>query len=202
MSDKKQIKIGFVGSHGTGKTTLVSCLQDHLTQCNIKSCITPEIPRIICDINNDQEFFQRHKNTIVKQLLLLVGQPIYELESYDSGYTVVLCDRALLDHWAYTRYLFRETLKSDNAIEIVDEFVTRYCQSYDYIFYLPIEFKPIADGIREGDSDFQKNIDEEIKELLTKLSIKHHTLTGTVSERVSQVIETILPRIKTLEVSG
>jgi thymidylate kinase len=159
------VKLTFVGAHGTGKTTLVNALAERIESLGIKCSVTPEVPRIICESADDATYFRRGKNSLSKQILLLVGQPIYEVAAI-NGASILLCDRAILDHWAYTRHLFMKELKEQEALSPLSNLIAKHCQSYDFIFYVPIEFAPLDDGTREGDQDFQKAIDQEIRELL------------------------------------
>lgn len=181
-------KLTFVGAHGTGKTTLVNAVNAHLASLGISCSVTPEVPRIICDSAGDPTFFRRDNNTLLKQALLLAGQPIYEMAAAAEGKLFLLCDRAILDHWAYTKCLFRNELKTEGVLASFDNFVVKHCASYDRIFYVPIELSPQDDGVREGDHEFQAAIDEEILRLLKAYGLTYHTVSGAVPERVAQVV--------------
>lgn len=185
------LKVTFVGAHGTGKTTLVTTLAERINALGIKCSVTPEVPRIICGSAGDATYFRRGNNSLSKQILLLVGQPIYEVAASTRGTEMLLCDRAILDHWAYTRHLFMKELQGEDALSPLSDLIAKHCQSYDFIFYVPIEFRPLDDGTREGDQDFQNAIDEEIRELLKTYGLTYHTVTGTVPERVAQVMKTL-----------
>jgi nicotinamide riboside kinase len=182
------VRVAFVGAHGTGKTTLVEALGELLDSLGIKSSITPEVPRIICESAGDATYFRRGNNSLSKQILLLVGQPIYEVAAAAGGASVLLCDRSILDHWAYTRHLFMKELEDEDALPPLNNLIAKHCQSYNFIFYVPIEFAPLDDGTREGDLDFQMAIDEEIRGLLKLYELTYHTINGTVPERVAQVM--------------
>jgi nicotinamide riboside kinase len=184
------VKVTFVGAHGTGKTTLVNALAERIETLGIKCSVTPEVPRIICESAEDATYFRRGKNSLSKQILLLVGQPIYEVAAI-NGASILLCDRAILDHWAYTRHLFMKELKEQEALSPLSNLIAKHCQSYDFIFYVPIEFAPLDDGTREGDQDFQKAIDQEIRELLKTFGLTYHTISGTVPERAAQVMKVL-----------
>lgn len=184
------VKVTFVGAHGTGKTTLVNALAERIETLGIKCSVTPEVPRIICESADDATYFRRGKNSLSKQILLLVGQPIYEAAAI-NGASILLCDRAILDHWAYTRHLFMKELKEQEALSPLRNLIAKHCQSYDFIFYVPIEFAPLDDGTREGDQDFQKAIDQEIRELLKTYGLTYHTISGTVPERAAQVMKVL-----------
>jgi nicotinamide riboside kinase len=185
------VKVTFVGAHGTGKTTLVKALAERINSSGIKCSITPEVPRIICETAGDATYFRRGNNSLSKQILLLVGQPIYEVAAAADGAAVLLCDRAILDHWAYTRHLFMKELEDEHALSPLNNLIAKHCQSYDFIFYVPIEFAPFDDGTREGDRDFQNAIDVQIRELLKMYGLTYHTVSGTVPERVAEVMKVL-----------
>jgi nicotinamide riboside kinase len=185
------VKVTFVGAHGTGKTTLVKALAERINSLGIKCSVTPEVPRIICESAGDATYFRRGNNSLSKQILLLVGQPIYEVAAAEDGTSVLLCDRAILDHWAYTRQLFMKELEDEQALSPLNSLIAKHCRSYDFIFYVPIEFAPLDDGTREGDQEFQNAIDEQVRELLKLYGLTYHRVSGTVPERMTQVMKVL-----------
>lgn len=188
---RQPLKVTFVGAHGTGKTTLVNALREHMTSLGIMCSITPEVPRIVCENAGDRTFFRRGNNSLLKQAVLLVGQPVYEGDTSAGDESILLCDRAILDHWAYTRHSFMQELESQNVLRPLDSIVAKHCRSYNFIFYVPIEFAPQDDGTRESDREFQRAIDEEIRELLKTYKLAYHIINGTVPERVAQVMSVL-----------
>ena len=184
-------KITFVGAHGTGKTTLVTNLQEILNNRGISTEITPEVPRIICETENDNHFFRRENNTLTKQISLLFGQTVYENLAEMKQSSVVLCDRSILDHWGYTKVLFAEHLAESGIYNSLLNFIEKHCRSYDRIFYVPIEFSPIDDGTREYYIKFQQDIDKEIYESLGQLNLPYQVVKGTVNERVETVLKVL-----------
>ncbi|MEO6323258.1 MAG: ATP-binding protein [Thermoanaerobaculia bacterium] len=188
-------RIAFVGAHGTGKTTLARAVAEKLQEAGIAAPVVPEVPRWICSKANDPVFFRREKNSPLRQVLLLLGQPVFETALLQSRSAWLLCDRSLLDHWAYTRLLFRDELLREGVTELLDEFVSSYTRTYDYMFYVPIEFAPLDDGTREGDDRFQEQVDSEIRQLLGAYRLATQTVSGTVEARVATVISQLLPSV-------
>ena len=181
------MKIAFTGSHGVGKTTIIKLLEKRLGTNNSVN-VTREIPRIICYLVNNPEYFRRSQNTLVKQMIILLGQLTQEHELANTEY--LICDRTIFDHWAYTTYLFSDELTEDYKITC-EEFQKSHMKTYDKIFYIPIEFDVEDDGTRENDKSFQKEIDKIIVENLEKHKIEFITIGGTIEDRYNQIINNI-----------
>jgi hypothetical protein len=58
---------------------------------------------------------------------------------------------------------------------------------YDHVFYLPVEFPIVLDGLRPDDTAFQADIDARIRRLLESADVPYRTLTGPVEARQEQV---------------
>jgi hypothetical protein len=72
-----------------------------------KVALCREIPRIIIDEVGDEGFFRRGSNSLLRQLLLFYHQVIEEgLRGREAG--LVITDRTVVDHLAYTVELFPE----------------------------------------------------------------------------------------------
>ncbi|MGV3698179.1 AAA family ATPase [Flavobacterium sp.] len=179
------MKIAFTGSHGVGKTTLINRLENELLTSK-DVAVTKEIPRIICELVDDPEYFRRGANNLEKQLLIFLGQIIQEYELSLSNFRITICDRTIFDHWAYTLYLFGKDLSHD-YIKIIEYFMLKHMVSYDKIFYIPIEFEVEDDGTREDDKEFQKNIDSIIISNLDKFKLPYLIIDGSIENRIKLV---------------
>lgn len=181
------MKIAFTGAHGVGKTTLINSLEKNLSQ-SISLNVTKEIPRIICDLVSNPEYFRRDQNTLVKQMIILLGQLTQEYELSNSK--LLICDRTIFDHWAYTLYLFQKELNNDHILAC-EKFQYAHMKTYDKIFYIPIEFEVEDDGTREDDKVFQEEIDRLILKNLTKHDLPYIEINGSVEERYQMVINNL-----------
>lgn len=181
-------KIAFTGAHGVGKTTLTQALVAHLRSNGMVVEMTAEVPRLICDRAGDPTLFRRSNNTPLRQMLILLGQIDIEARPTDTSPDLLVCDRTLLDHWAYTKHFFRDILQQEGVLDLYEQFVAEYCRTYDRVFYLPIEFAPLDDGTRESDLEFQRAIDELIADAMQVHNLPYITVTGRVEERRDQVL--------------
>jgi thymidylate kinase len=184
------MKIALTGAHGVGKSTLAAYLQDKLQQTGKQVVVTPEIPRLICEHNADPEYFRRGNNSLAKQTLILLGQVITEADNKHK-YDIEICDRTLFDHWAYTLHAFRHELSVEHLEETYEWFIAKHCSTYDKIFYIPTEIKPVDDGIREADIPFQTEIDKIIVGLFNKNNLAFVTIAGSVEKRAVDVINSL-----------
>lgn len=184
------MKIALTGAHGVGKSTLANFLKTEIDKKAISVSITPEVPRLICDAVNNNEYFRRGRNSLLKQSLILIGQLVIEEHLRKDG-VIQICDRTLLDHWAYSLNLFGKEIEEGHYTEIYETFISTHCASYDKIFYIPIEFKPVDDGVRESDEIFQSKIDKSILDLLIKHKIEFQTITGSIKTRGETILKYI-----------
>lgn len=182
------LKVGFVGTHGVGKTTLVTAIRDRLNAGGCGAASTPEVPRVICNMVQDRGFFRRGNNTPLRQSAILLGQAITELQFSGSEHSVLLCDRTVLDHWAYAEYLFGSAFAEARLEDPIAHFVRQHCKSYSLMFRLPVEFPVEEDGTREGDAEFQARIDKVLVDLLKTWDLPTVTIRGTVDDRVEAAL--------------
>jgi nicotinamide riboside kinase len=177
-------KIALTGSHGTGKSTLAEALTEKVRKKFVITH-TPEIPRLFVDEFNDKTLFRRERNTFGWQTLILSRQ--IEVESLLSPKVQLLvCDRTIVDHWAYTKILFpRECATAEGRAWAA--IVARWVRTYDRVFRLPIEFAIQDDGVREDDLEFQREIDRTIETIYYDLGVSLITISGSVAERLQQL---------------
>lgn len=189
-SHSAPIKIAFTGAHGVGKTTLLKLTSEGLREKGVLAEITDEIPRLICDAIEDQEFFRRENNSLARQNLIIQNQLVRNEIDTKRPNDFLLFDRTPIDHWAYTKVLFQEQLDREGVKGIQEKILAEYTKTFfDSIFYLPIEFPPVDDGTRESDNDFQKEIDRELTRLYRDFDISTETVTGSSDKRKDDVLE-------------
>jgi hypothetical protein len=59
--------------------------------------------------------------------------------------------------------------------------------AYSHVYYLPIEFPIVLDGLRPDDPQFQEDIDHRIVALLEAHGMSYVTLTGSVQARLREL---------------
>ena len=155
------MKIAFIGSHGVGKTTLcydlAGILKKHLPSVGIVMEVARSCP---LPINRD--------TTLDAQSWILHTQIAREIVEADQN-TAVVCDRAALDNYAYL-------VAATGGHPVLDELVTYWMSTYDYLFKVPITLELRRDGVRDSDSKFQRDIDALVDRLLSDKQVSYYRL--------------------------
>jgi len=142
-----RFKIGFIGTHGVGKTTLCYGLAARLKARDVVLDIVHEVARR-CPLPINQS------TSIAAQSWILHTQISDELIAA-ARHPVVICDRSVLDNYVYL-------LTAGGRTPALDELVRWWLGTYDRLVYVPIVDEPRADGLRSTDAAFQRAIDERV----------------------------------------
>lgn len=155
------MKIAFIGSHGVGKTTLCFDLASRLKRLDLGVDIVREVARL-CPLPINRE------TTLEAQAWILHTQIAHELAA-SSQYQAVICDRSVLDNYAYLVHRVGRRAEYDALIR---EWMT----TYHALFKVPVTHHPSFDGTRDVGSDFQQDIDRTIDRLLEEFDVPFHHL--------------------------
>ena len=145
------MKIAFVGSHGVGKTTLCFELAAQLKRGGINVDMVKEVAR-------GSPLPVNRKTSRESQLWILTTQVAEEIRA-EAHADVVVCDRASLDNYAY----FFLACGRDLAVE---KFVFMWMKTYDLLIRVPVVSEVQADGFRDTDLVFIREIDKKVTSLL------------------------------------
>jgi nicotinamide riboside kinase len=145
------IKVAFIGTHGVGKTTLCFDLGAHLKKSGLHVDLVKEVARLSpLPINR--------KTSLEAQLWILTTQIAEEIRSA-AHHEVVVCDRSVLDNYAYLVF-------AAGRQKWLEPLVNRWMKGYDLLFKVPYVGGAAADGIRDTDEFFMKQIDRLVDELI------------------------------------
>jgi nicotinamide riboside kinase len=169
-------RIVMVGSLSTGKTTLAEVLARRL---NLP--LLPEVAREIVELG-----FKLDKDaTPETEALIFLRQYNNELATDEF-----VGDRSLIDVMAYAGWVLdNQARRKEFALwEECERLAERRLRTnYSHVFYLPVEFPIVLDGLRPDDPEFQREIDERILRLLRTHAVRYETITGGVEERLEQI---------------
>lgn len=150
------MKIAFIGTHGVGKTTLCYDLAAVLKRRGLDTDIVKEVARLSpLPINR--------KTSLEAQTWILMTQIAEEIRSASQN-RVVVCDRSVLDNYAYM-------VLACGRQKPVERFVDHWMRTYDLLFKVPIVGQASPDGVRDTDEFFMRAIDDQVEKLLVEKEI-------------------------------
>jgi nicotinamide riboside kinase len=169
-------RIAIVGSFSTGKTTLADALSARLGLP-----LLPEVAREVAGMG-----FRLDKDALPEtEALIFLKQYNNEVAAREF-----VGDRSLIDVMAYAGWVL-DNQPRRKEMALWDECVTLAERSlrsaYSHVYYLPIEFPIVLDGLRPDDPHFQQDIDTRIIALLKDHRLTYTTLTGNVQDRLREV---------------
>jgi hypothetical protein len=145
------MKIAFLGSHGVGKTTLCYELAASLKRLDLSVDLVKEVARR-CPLPINRE------TTRDAQLWILHTQIAEEI-ALEPAYDVIVCDRAVLDNYAYL-------VNAAGRQAALEDLVRWWMGTYRLLVKVPIIAPPRYDGTRDVSAGFQTAIDRVIDQLL------------------------------------
>lgn len=158
---RHRLKVAFVGTHGVGKTTLCFDLAAQIKRLDLGVDLVKEVARR-CPLPINEE------TTLDAQTWILHTQIAEEIEAA-SQYEVVVCDRSVLDNYAYL------VARSGRQAEL-EPLVRHWVRGYHALFKVPVTGAPAFDGKRAVSPTFQQQIDSIIDGLVSDLGITVHYL--------------------------
>ncbi len=151
------MKIAFIGSHGVGKTTLCYELAAVLKRLDLSVDLVKEVARA-CPLPINRETTDRALRWS------LHTQVAREIE-LASGFAAIVCDRSVLDNYAYL-------VHADGRQPDLDPLIRRWMATYTLLVKVPVVAPPAYDGTRDTSTDFQVAIDRLIDELLDAFALE------------------------------
>lgn len=174
------MRIGFAGSQGTGKSTLVEMAQADGSLGEIVRTISPARTALSLglSVNRDAGPFD--------QAMVMIAN-INKEYIVDVNANLIVSERTPIDSLAYTFYQLKEVWKDMDPI-----FAQWYWNQllvlglsnivYDEVFYFPAYFAPVEDGVRDGDREYQLDIDLIIKRIIDENNIDVHIVPDASKE--------------------
>ena len=171
------MKVAFVGSFSTGKTTLANLFAREWDMP-----LLPEVARQVVELG----FALDMSATAETETLIFLKQWRAE-----ASHPRFVADRSIYDILAYADWVMEhnDPARKENHLwyESREIALLDLRARYDHVFYLPIEFPIVLDGLRPDDAGFQADIDRRMRHLLDAADVSYETLTGSVEERQDQV---------------
>ena len=192
------IKSCLVGTHSTGKSTLLEALRKE-TLIQVRDQTPPETLELISSptrmlrekgfkINDDA------KNYDQTQLLCAT----YDVQNFYLKKSFI-SDRGAIDTLIYTKYLFEEKKVSERVYRFVEMLGQEVITGYTHIFYLESEIPLVGDSVRSTDTKFREKIDMMFQDKFLfwnrnfmPIFERVYSIHGTIEERVVQIKEYLM----------
>ncbi|HSB62160.1 MAG TPA: AAA family ATPase, partial [Vicinamibacteria bacterium] len=158
------MKVAFIGTHGVGKTTLCYDLAALLKRRDVSVDVVKEVARLSPLPINRQ-------TSLDAQTWILMTQVAEEIRSA-SQHRVVVCDRSVLDNYAYM-------VLACGRQKAIERFVDHWMKTYDLLFKVPMSEGVVSpDGVRDTDEFFMRSIDRLVDTLLAEKRVACERLPG------------------------
>jgi hypothetical protein len=161
-----------VGSHGTGKSTLLKAVQEKYPDYYV----TDGFSRPVYKIGKMLDFSEHEKQVVINELTM------WGYQNYLSHRNVI-STRSIIDCIIYTGILHP---KIDTS-EMLELFEATKSQ-VNYFFYIPIEFSFVYDPQRLNE-ELQKKVDSLFVDFIEEYVPKEQlvVITGTIEERLETI---------------
>lgn len=196
--EAKYDRIVFIGSHGTGKSTLANELSRILDMPVVESVAREAAKNFtlledagVIETNNIPESVR--KNAYQK---VICSMAHWDFMRWAGAEVPCIMTRCPLDTIAYA--MADKDITGDTTSECLrnlqddDEFLIALERSL--FVYLPIEFGIENDGVRPTDTDYQKQVDEAMRKLIYVFGIAPIVVSGTVDERLKSILKFIFDK--------
>ncbi len=143
------MKIGIMGSHGTGKSTKALVLAGEYKINN------PELNvKIVTEVARQCPFpVNKHTTKLAQQWIFHEQLKVELSEEFYSD--ILVCDRTILDNLAYSRWAGFVDL-----VRLCLPMALDWMPSYNKLYFLRPNKPPASNGFRSTDLKFQADIDQ------------------------------------------
>jgi predicted ATPase len=189
-------RIIFMGSHGTGKSTLANALSSVLEMPVVESVareVSKDLKQLedagVVETNNIPDSVR--KNAYQK---VICSMAFWDFMRWVGAEVPCIMTRCPLDTIAYAmadhQVTYDTSMECLKVLQDDDEFQLALQRSL--FIYIPIEFGIENDGVRPTDVDFQKQVDEAMRKMMYIFGITPLVVTGTVEERLEAILVKVL----------
>jgi predicted ATPase len=161
------VKVAFSGTHGAGKTVAVEGAAEAARAAGLKVAVGPEVARG-CPFPVNEE------GTGSAQTWIMASQIAQEVVLEESGAQLVLLDRCVFDHVAYSRWLHKRGRMTAEELSFVESAALQWAAARPYtaiVFMQPAK-PPEDDGFRSTNADFQREVHAILQCIYMELDIK------------------------------
>ena len=165
-----------IGSHGTGKTTLL----EELEKITNQFVISDGYGRPVREAGDKLGLSQYQRQVIINTLT----KHRWNKEIRQKNY---VCTRSIIDEWVYCK-----AFGHDDLLEERKQIFRDSNFGANKYFYIPVEFPLEEDGIRYSGAALQKQCDDLMVEWIKEFNLEVVELRGSVEERLQTLLKHIV----------
>jgi len=126
------------------------------------------------EVARDCPFPVNEAGTGSAQAWIMASQIMQETVLEESGARLVLLDRCVFDHVAYSRWLHRRGRLNAEELCFIESAAVRWATArpYTVIVFMQPAGLPESDGFRSTNTDFQREIHETLQGVYRELNFK------------------------------
>lgn len=185
--EQRVLKIGLMGSHNTGKTTLGYTICSKLKTQHYAVIYVAEVARHI-----PAQLAVNEGTNFQAQYWILNEQINEEILARLRGARVIVTDRTVIDNYTYAYRAAQVGQISERDLKIMEAKCLHWASTYDFLFHVTIPRSKLeADGFRSTDRQFQIEIDTYLRRILTEWELTALELVGGNDQRVGIVLQAL-----------
>lgn len=176
------MKIGMVGAHGTGKTSMAEAMVNGpFSRFSLVPSTARQIKAYGYPINREA--------TELSQILVPLLRMVDEAEAFVDQRTRmykqgIISDRTLVDSLAYTMYQNLHVWESGDLVENISfRLAKMHINTYNVLLYFPIYWDNVDDGVRDPSEQYRREIDNNIQTILELLDINYYRVPNVPPEQ-------------------
>lgn len=177
------MRLVVIGSHGTGKTTLLNEMMDHANTFGVSSPFIDHVFKSGLTRQLKADGFAVNEDAGDSTQIAAMN-----MHFKNKVYGNMISDRSAIDCFCYTTHLYKQGKLSAECWDLQYAQMISLISTYDYIFYIKPEFAVIQDDVRPACTDFQAAIADEFEFIIDALSIPVIPLSGTVEQRLATIL--------------
>ncbi len=175
------VRIGIIGAHSVGKTTLANALAEELSTAG--DAVVAAEP--IRDLEQELRALDP-----TRRYLRLLEAHFARLDQ--PGCEFCIYDRTLLDLLTYFRL---EGPDEPVIARLLQELLRWYAPEFTLFIHLPIEIPLVRDDRRPPSEEYRARVDRELRPIAEQAGIEPVEITGDRDARVNAALQIIQERI-------
>lgn len=180
--NKDSLRIALSGAQGCGKTTLMNVLRGSKVIQSIDGL--EFLPEIVRELKAKYDIKINELGTLETEMMVMTTH----LQNL-IGRKRFISDRCLVDNMLYAQASKFPTPLEYSSFN--SWLVDRMIGQYDIIFYIPVEFVPPEDGVRNLDKTYYELMKNKFEGFYSEYEKKYpniiHRISGQVMDRVFQI---------------